>query len=138
VAASAARAPAEDALDLTTPKGTVTSFTRMVGKGDWKKVIECFLPGGIDYQDTLEIANATPENRHAYQIKLALEAIDPDKPAEDVSTNELPDGQMKVVWRVTLKAGFAVKGHVYAAGDTMEYDATLRRTPDGRWLIDNF
>lgn len=129
----------EDTVDLATPRATVTSFTRFVGKGDWKKVIDCFLPGGVDYQDTIEIANATPENRHAYKIRTYLEAIDPDKPAEVVSTTELPDGQMKVVWKVTLKAGIVINGgQAYSPGDTMEYDATLRQTPDGRWMIDNF
>jgi hypothetical protein len=131
--------PAEDVVDLTTPRATVASFTRFVGRGEWKKVIECFLPGGVDYQDTVEIANAVPENRHAFKIKTYLEAIDPDKPAEVVSTSELPDGQMKVVWKVTLRVGIVVKGgRAYSPGDTMEYDATLRKTPDGRWMIDNF
>ncbi len=59
--------------------------------------------------------------------------------AEELQKYELPDGQMKVVWKVTLKAGIVINGgQAYSPGDTMEYDATLRQTPDGRWMIDNF
>jgi len=127
----------KQALDLTTPKATVTSFSRVVGMGDWAKAVDCFLPGGVDFDDVREIADAR-EGSRAYKIKRILEAIDPDEPAEVTSVQEQADGRVKVVWKVTLKEGVEVDGRAIAAGETMEYDATLAKTNDGRWLIDNF
>lgn len=129
--------PAQDELDFSTPSATVTSFTRVTGRGDWDQAVACFLPGGIDYEDIQQLAAAVEGDR-GYRFKQMLEAIDPASAPKIVLSEELPDGRMKVVWEVTLEAGFEIKGRIFEAGDTMEYDATLAKTDDGQWLIDNF
>lgn len=131
-------APANE-LDFSTPTATVTSFNTALGRAKWDNVIACFLPGGADYREIEELANAENSTRRsAVAFKYMLESLDPDVAPEIVVSETAPDGRMKMVWKSTFKRDCEIGGRAFHADDTFELDATLARTDDGQWLIDNF
>jgi RNA polymerase sigma factor (sigma-70 family) len=123
--------------DLSSPEAAVRSFTRAFASGDAEAVMACMLPGGTDYEDIQKILNADPDNpdqRDSYEMKLWLEALDPDAEMPIVEVNEGPHGT-SVTWQVTYKKDVTVAGQTFHAGDTFNLDATLCQV-DGSWLID--
>lgn len=131
--------PETQSLDLSTPEATVRSFTRMIVSGDKKSVLACFVVGGTDYEDIQEILEPDPDSR-TYQSKLMMKewmmSFDGDAEMPIIHKEETSNGT-KVVWEVTFKKDFTMKGHTFSTGDTMELDATLKKSGDD-WLIDNF
>ncbi len=126
---------AEPEIDLSTPESTVHSFMKMVATGDAEKVLACFLPGGVDYEDAREIMDADADNSK-YDLKMWLMSFDPDAEMP-VQVTEVAPRVLKVSWLATFKKEFTMKGHTFLAGDTLELDATLKQIED-KWLIDNF
>jgi hypothetical protein len=125
----------QDKIDLSSPEGTVRSFTKMFAEGDADSVLACFLPDGTDYRDTERILAAGPGDPD-YDAKLWLQSFDPDAEMPIVDIVQTPAG-IKVVWLVTFKHDFEMEGAVFQAGSQIELDATLVER-DGKWLIDNF
>ena len=125
----------QDKLELSSPEGTVRSFTRMFVEGDTDSVLACFLPDGTDYQDIKRILAAGPEDP-VYDAKLWLQSFDSEAEMPIVSIEQTSAGT-KVVWLVTIKSDFVMEGTFFQAGSQIELDATLVER-DGKWLIDNF
>jgi len=125
----------QDKLDLSSPEGTVKSFTRMFVEGDVDSVLACFLPGGTDYEDIEEVLAAAPDDSE-YGFKLLFQSLDPDAEMPIVEMEETLAGT-NVVWLVTFKRDFSIQGTDFPAGSQMDLDATLVEC-DGKWLIDNF
>jgi RNA polymerase sigma factor (sigma-70 family) len=123
----------EDKIDLSSPEATVRSFTRAIASGDAEAVLQCMLPGGIDYEDIQEILYAEPGDRE-YEARAWFESLDPDADMPVLSVKEEERGT-GVAWEVTFKRDCVVGRHTFSAGDTMELDATLQES-DGKWLID--
>ena len=121
---------------MSSPEATARTFTRAVATGDWQTAVACFLPGGTDWNDINEIANAA-EGSRPYMLKSWLESADETKPIEIVLKDDQA-GSVKIVWKVTLKRDFSHKGLIIKAGEQQEWDATLVKTDDGKWLIENF
>ena len=125
----------QDKLDLSSPEGTVKSFTRMFVEGDVDSVLACFLPGGTDYEDIEEVLAAAPDDSE-YGFKLLFQSLDPDAEMPIVEMEETLTGT-NVVWLVTFKRDFSIQGTDFPAGSQMNLDATLVEH-EGKWLIDNF
>jgi RNA polymerase sigma factor (sigma-70 family) len=121
-------------LDLSSPEATVRSFTRAIGSGDAASVLACFRPGGLDYEDMQEILNAEPGDPR-YDVRVAMEALDPDAEMPILSTVNNPDGSVKVVWEVAFANEVVIEGHTLAPGAKMPMDALLVPAGDS-WLID--
>jgi hypothetical protein len=125
----------KDSIDLSTPEATVKSFMKMAIMGDVESVLSCYLPEGEDYDDIRKIMSSDPSHPK-YQMRALLEVLDPEAEMPIIHIEETSQG-IKVVWQVTFKHDFMVDGQTFFAGDTMELDATLKRSGD-KWLIDNF
>lgn len=139
VVASDAGAAKNDSprLDLSSPQAAVRSFTRAFASGDAQSVMACMLPGGTDYEDIQNILNASPDGpdqRDNYQMKLWLQALDPDAEMPIIEVKEGPRGR-EVTWQVTYRKDVTLAGQTFRAGDTFNLDATLRKSDDS-WLID--
>jgi RNA polymerase sigma factor (sigma-70 family) len=135
--------PAEDAdaeegdgIDFTSPEATVKSFIKMAVSGDTESVLACYLPGGVDYEDIRRIMSADDPSHPDYEAKSWLQSFDPNVEMPIVRKEQTPYG-MKVVWLCTFKKDVTIEGHTFRAGQTMELDATLKKSGDS-WLIDNF
>lgn len=125
-------------LDLSSPEATVRSFVKAMVAGDAEAAKACFLPGGEDYEDMEEMVFADPDDpaqRSEYEVKLFFESLDPDAEMPMLSVEETEHGT-SVVWQVAFKSEFTMQGHTFNAGDTMEFDGTLRQSGDS-WLIDS-
>ncbi|MBN1507121.1 MAG: sigma-70 family RNA polymerase sigma factor [Sedimentisphaerales bacterium] len=128
--------PSGGGLDLSSPEATVRSFVRAVASGDAESVMACFLPGGTDFDNMLEILTANPddpEQRSAHQMKLWFQSLDPDAEIPIVEVKETEDG-VSVVWRVTFKRDVTMEGHTFSAGDMHDLDGNLRQSGES-WLI---
>ncbi len=124
-------------LDLSSPEAAVRSFTKAFASGDAETVMACMLPGGTDYEDVQKILNANPddpEQRDEYEMRLWLQALDPDADMPIVESAESERGT-SVTWQVTYKQDVTVGGQTFRAGDAYNLDATLRQV-DGSWRID--
>jgi len=124
-------------LDLSSPEAAVRSFIKAMVAGDAESAMACFLPEGEDYEDMEEAVYADPDDpaqRSEYAVKLLFQALDSDAEMPMSSVEETEHGT-SVVWQVTFKSEFTVEGHTFNAGDTMDFDGTLRRSGDS-WLID--
>lgn len=124
----------EHAVDLSSPEATVVGFTRAAAAGNAKLAQAHFLPGGVDYEDVLEVLTAAPSSP-SYPGRLMFESVDPQAPITVLSQEETEYG-LAVVWRATFAKGFEIEGHKIEPGATYDFDATLRKTRKG-WLIDN-
>lgn len=123
-------------LDLSSPEATVRSFVKAMVAGDGDAALTCFVPDGEDYEDMQEAIFADPDDpaqRSKYEVKLLFEALDPDAEMPVLSVEETEHGT-SVVWQVTFKSEFAMEGHTFNVGETMEFDGTFRRSGDS-WLI---
>ena len=131
--------PAESSasrLDLSSPEATVRSFVKAMVAGDGDAALACFVPDGEDYGDMQEAIFADPDDpaqRSRYEVKCLFEALDPEAEMPMLSVEETAHGT-EVSWQVTFKSAFTIEGHTFNAGDTMEFDGTLRRSGDS-WLI---
>jgi RNA polymerase sigma factor (sigma-70 family) len=128
--------PSEDELDLSSPEATVRSFVRAIASGDTESVMACFLPGGTDFEDMLEILTADPddpEQRSEHQMKLWFQSLNGDVEIPIIEMKETDEG-VSVVWRVTFKKDVTMEGHTFSAGDTFDLDGNLRQSGDS-WLI---
>lgn len=125
----------ETKVDLSTPESTVAGFTKAAAEGRARLAQSYFLPGGVDYQDIWDTLTAEPGTPR-YDGRMMLEAIDPGRPIAVKSRAETGSG-LKVVWQVTFRRGFEIKGQKVEAGTQFDLDATLKKTERG-WLIDNF
>lgn len=122
-------------LDLSSPEATVRSFVKAMVAGDAESVLACFLPGGTDYDDARKMVEADVSDPE-YDIKVALQSLDPDAEMPVLITTENPNGSVKIVWEVAFKSDVTIEGHTFHAGDTMPMDSLL--VPSGHsWLIDN-
>ena len=120
-------------LDLSSPDATVISFTKAAARGDVDAAQACFLPEGIDYDDVRRVLTAEPSSLE-YPGRLMFEAIDPDALMPVISMEETEQGLM-IVWRVTFKRDVQAEGQtVVKAGDTFDFDGTLRKSGD-KWLF---
>jgi len=131
-----AEAPKEDRLDLSSPEATARSFVRAIVAGDTDAVMACFLPGGEDYGDMLEMMHANgdnPNQRSDYEARCLFRALDPDAEMPMLSMEETERGT-SVRWQVTFKDAFTIEGHTFNAGDTMDFDGTMCQSGDD-WLI---
>ncbi len=125
-------------LDLSSPEATVRSFIKAMASGDGDAALACFMPDGEDYGDMEEAINADPDDpaqRSEYGVKMLFQSLDPEAEMPMLSVEETEHGT-SVVWQVTFKSEFSIEGHTFNAGDTMDFDGTLRRSGDS-WLIDN-
>ena len=122
-------------LDLSTPESTVIGFTKAAAEGNATLARSYFLPGGVDYQDIWETLTAEPGTPR-YPARVMLASVDTGRPMRIKSQKETEHG-LKVIWQVTFRKGFEVKGRKVEAGTDYDFDATLKRTEKG-WLIDNF
>ena len=125
-------------LDLSSPEATVRSFIKAMASGDGDAALACFMPDGEDYEDMEEAINADPDDpaqRSEYGVKMLFQSLDPDAEMPMLSVEETEHGT-SVVWQVTFKSECSIEGHTFDAGDTMDFDGTLRRSGDS-WLIDN-
>jgi RNA polymerase sigma factor (sigma-70 family) len=123
--------------DLSSPEAAVRSFTKAFASGNAEAAMACMLPGGTDYEDiqkTLDAGPDNPDQQGSYQMKLWLQALDPDAEMPIIEVKEGERGT-EVTWQVTYKKDVTIDGHTFRAGDTFNLDATLRQV-DGSWLID--
>jgi len=114
----------------------VRSFVKAMVAGDGDAALACFVPDGEDYGDMQEAIFADPDDpaqRSRYEVKCLFEALDPEAEMPMLSVEETAHGT-EVSWQVTFKSAFTIEGHTFNAGDTMEFDGTLRRSGDS-WLI---
>ena len=124
-------------LDLSSPEATVRSFTKAMVSGNAESVMACMLPGAVDYEDMQEVLDADPDDpaqRDEYEMRLWLQALDPDAEMPIISLEETERGT-SVTWQVTFKQDCTLQGRTFRAGDTYNLDATVRPSGDF-WLID--
>jgi len=136
-AASAWSESAEGAdfqLDLSSPEGTVRSFTKAFALGEAESVLACWLPTAGDYEDIRLALEAGPDDER-YEGRMWFQSLDPDAEMPIVRTEDI-EGGIELAWRVTLKKDATMGGRTYRAGDTEEVEVTLRPSGDS-WLIDN-
>jgi hypothetical protein len=70
-----------------------------------------------------------------YEAKMWFQSLDADAEIPIVWSKEI-EGGMEVAIRVTVKKEATMRGRTYQAGDTEDFDLTIR--PSGEvWLIDN-
>jgi len=128
-------------LDLSSPKATVTSFTRLMVAGDDEAVLACFLTGGRDYEDIQEIlyadsSDTSEQGQFQFQMRLWLQSLDPDVEMPVLDVKQLADGELSIIWQVTLKKDFTLQGHFFSAGETIELSGKLVEK-DGKWLFNS-
>jgi RNA polymerase sigma-70 factor (ECF subfamily) len=128
-------------LDLSSPEATVTSFTRLMVAGDDEAVLACFLTGGRDYEDIQEIlyaeaSDTTEQGQFQFQMRLWLQSLDPDVEMPVLDVKQLADGELSIIWQVTLKKDFTFAGHSFSAGETTELSGKLVEK-DGKWLFNS-
>lgn len=120
-------------VDRSSPETTITSWTRAVATGNVQDALACMLPGGADYGDVKEILNAKPTSRK-YFLRRMWESIDIEKPIR-ILDQELNEDEADIAWKFYFKEDFTIKGHTFKRGDSLEYDAGLKKHGD-YWLID--
>ncbi|MHC4888966.1 MAG: RNA polymerase sigma factor [Planctomycetota bacterium] len=128
-------------LDLSSPKATVTSFTKLMVAGDDEAVLACFLTGGRDYEDIQEIlyadaSDTSEQGQFQFQMRLWFQALDADAEMPVLDVKQLADGGVRINWQVTLKKDFALPDHSFSAGETTELSAELVER-DGKWLFNS-
>jgi RNA polymerase sigma-70 factor (ECF subfamily) len=128
-------------LDLSSPKATVTSFTKLMVAGDDEAVLACFLTGGRDYEDIQEIlyadaSDTSEQGQFQFQMRLWLQSLDPDAEMPVLDVKQLADGEVSIVWQVTLKKDFTLQEHSFSAGEKIELSGKLVER-DGKWLFNS-
>ncbi len=126
--------PTSAPLDLSTPEATVRSFVRAVTSDDAESVIACFSPDGQDYRNVERMLAAEP-GEEDYQVKMVMQALDPEADVPILSTVQNSNSSVKVVWKATFKSKATVEGHTFFPGDHMEMGSLLVQSGDS-WLID--
>jgi RNA polymerase sigma-70 factor (ECF subfamily) len=120
--------------DLSTPNATSTTFIKMLVASDIESVMACMLPGGTHYNRVEKFMLMQPGDFN-YDQKLCLQALDPDAEMSVLEENDTPDG-VEIVWRVTFKTDFNMRGKLIYAGEQGRFGATVVPV-DGQWLIDS-
>ncbi|MBN2844277.1 MAG: carboxypeptidase regulatory-like domain-containing protein, partial [Sedimentisphaerales bacterium] len=122
--------------EFSSPESTVYNFTMAAAKGDVEGVMKCFLPGGVDYDDTREVMTAE-WGSSVYPAKVMLISIDGSDGIRFLSRKDT-DGKVKLAWRVNFKNDFKIERRNFGDGSCYDFDATLVKNAQGKWLIDNF
>ena len=120
--------------DLSTPHATSTTFIKMLVASDIESVMACMLPGGTHYNRVEKFMLMQPGDLN-YDQKLCLQALDPDAEMTVLEENETPDG-VEIVWLVTFKTDFNLRGKQMYAGEQGRFGATVIPV-DGQWLMDS-
>ncbi len=123
-------------IDLSTPEGTVRSFTKALILGDAESVLSCWFTTAADLPIIQQGLNAGPDDpQEMYEGRLWIESLDPDAEMPIIRTRDV-DGGVQLTWRVTLKKEVTMAGHTYQPGDTEELTGTVRQSGDS-WLLDD-
>jgi RNA polymerase sigma-70 factor (ECF subfamily) len=120
--------------DLSTPHATSTTFIKMLVASDIESVMACMLPDGTHY-DRVEKFMLMQPGDFNYDQKLCLQALDPDAEMAVTEQNDTPDG-VEIVWLVTFKTDFNLRGKQMYAGEQGRFGATVIPV-DGQWLINS-
>ena len=120
--------------DLSTPHATAVTVIRMLVAGDTESVMACMLPDGTHYDRVRQLMQTQPGDFN-YDAKLCLQALDPDAEMTVLEEKETPDG-VEIIWLVTFKIDFNMRGKQIYAGEQGRFGATVVPV-DGQWLIDS-
>ncbi len=127
-----------ESLDLSTPKATVTEFTKALIDGDTKRTMACVRPYSHDYKDIKEAA----EGEHQFFGPL-LAAADGDakikvtkmKVSRDIDGKSVARGEWLITMKRDVTVGKGRKTLKLKAGETFKFDGNLVKVGDW-WMIE--